>query len=81
MIATPGRLWGLLNDQASDYLTRSVSKALQYLVVDEADKMLQSKHFQEMGDILERIRHRRGPSHIACRTSAPGRVGSDPQRG
>ena len=58
LVATPGRLWGLLEEGDSDYLERSITRALEYLVVDEADKMVQAKHFEEMGMLLELIREK-----------------------
>eukprot|EP01065_Artemidia_motanka_P031894 TRINITY_DN3878_c0_g1_i1.p1 TRINITY_DN3878_c0_g1~~TRINITY_DN3878_c0_g1_i1.p1 ORF type:complete len:818 (+),score=225.48 TRINITY_DN3878_c0_g1_i1:57-2456(+) len=72
VVATPGRLWGMLEDGASEYLDRSVSKALRYLVVDEADRLLAPKHFAEVGQILERVRER-NPGVITAAAKKPGR--------
>ena len=63
LIATPGRLWALLKESDSEYLSRSISKSLKYLVVDEADKMIQAKHFEEMGNIMELV-HEKDPNSV-----------------
>eukprot|EP01064_Diplonema_japonicum_P003684 TRINITY_DN12386_c0_g1_i1.p1 TRINITY_DN12386_c0_g1~~TRINITY_DN12386_c0_g1_i1.p1 ORF type:complete len:879 (+),score=345.02 TRINITY_DN12386_c0_g1_i1:47-2638(+) len=76
LIATPGRLWGLLEDNASDYLERSITTGLKYLVVDEADKMVQDKHFEEMGAILECIREK--PPPMIKKGSATSQNTQDP---
>ncbi|XP_063990842.1 ATP-dependent RNA helicase DDX24 [Diachasmimorpha longicaudata] len=52
VIATPGRLWELI-DQGNPHLSRLDS--LKYLAIDETDRMLEKGHFQELHQILERI--------------------------
>eukprot|EP01060_Flectonema_neradi_P002645 TRINITY_DN1167_c5_g1_i1.p1 TRINITY_DN1167_c5_g1~~TRINITY_DN1167_c5_g1_i1.p1 ORF type:complete len:824 (+),score=166.14 TRINITY_DN1167_c5_g1_i1:138-2474(+) len=63
LIATPGRLWALLKENESEYLSRSISRSLKYLIVDEADKMIQAKHFEEMGQIMQLI-HEKDPNTV-----------------
>ncbi|GET93535.1 ATP-dependent RNA helicase-like protein [Leishmania tarentolae] len=55
LICTPGRLWDLVQKNEGCYLGHSVSRRLHYIVLDEADKMLQSGRFAELQTLLERI--------------------------
>ncbi|KAK9811744.1 hypothetical protein WJX72_009411 [[Myrmecia] bisecta] len=52
VVATPGRLWDLMRD-GHKHLTQL--QALSFLVLDEADRMVQQGHFQEMENILDLI--------------------------
>ncbi|XP_078483962.1 ATP-dependent RNA helicase DDX24 [Ciona intestinalis] len=52
VIATPGRLWELL-ESGHPYL--STIHKLRYLVIDEADRMLEHGHFEELNKLLEVI--------------------------
>ncbi|KAF8905264.1 P-loop containing nucleoside triphosphate hydrolase protein [Gymnopilus junonius] len=49
LIATPGRLWDLLQDD--DELAQEMRK-LRFLVLDEADRMIEAGHFAELENIL-----------------------------
>ena len=49
LIATPGRLWDLLEKEDLE-----LSK-VKFLVVDEADKMLEPHHFKQLDMILEKV--------------------------
>jgi ATP-dependent RNA helicase DDX24/MAK5 len=49
IVATPGRLMQLL-DEGNDYLNK-IGK-IKYLVIDEADRMIEKGHFGEMEKIL-----------------------------
>ncbi|CAG9583987.1 ATP-dependent RNA helicase-like protein [Leishmania major strain Friedlin] len=55
LICTPGRLWDLVQKNEGCYLGHSASRRLHYVVLDEADKMLQSGRFAELQTLLERI--------------------------
>lgn len=55
LICTPGRLWDLLQYNEGCYLGHSISRRLKFVILDEADKLLQSGRFQELKNILERI--------------------------
>ncbi|EPS41525.1 hypothetical protein H072_4548 [Dactylellina haptotyla CBS 200.50] len=50
VVATPGRLWEILSEKSG--FTRWFRKA-QFLVVDEADRVLQEGHFKEVEEILD----------------------------
>ena len=50
IVATPGRLWELLN--SFDNYLKDFSH-FDFLVLDEADRMIQEGHYQELQDILE----------------------------
>ena len=49
LIATPGRLWDLVEE--SDELAKELEK-LKFLVLDEADRMVEDGHFEEVENIL-----------------------------
>ncbi|KAI0066909.1 DEAD-domain-containing protein [Artomyces pyxidatus] len=49
LVATPGRLWDILEED--DALAKDV-KSLRYLVLDEADRMIETGHFAELDNIL-----------------------------
>ncbi|KAF9010036.1 P-loop containing nucleoside triphosphate hydrolase protein [Cyathus striatus] len=49
LIATPGRLWDIMEDD--DTLAREI-KNLKFLVLDEADRMIEAGHFAELENIL-----------------------------
>ncbi|CCD20210.1 ATP-dependent DEAD/H RNA helicase, putative, partial [Trypanosoma vivax Y486] len=55
LICTPGRLWELVQKNEGCYLGHSISRRLSYVVLDEADKLLQSGRFAELKNMLERI--------------------------
>lgn len=52
VVATPGRLWALMEE--GDEHLNDLSE-LAFLVVDEADRMVEKGHFQELQDILEKV--------------------------
>ncbi|KAG0198529.1 ATP-dependent RNA helicase [Mortierella sp. GBA30] len=56
IVATPGRLWELIstNPTYSERLTN-----VRFLVLDEADRMLESGHFQELTSILKLLERKR----------------------
>ncbi|KAJ3567280.1 hypothetical protein NP233_g6466 [Leucocoprinus birnbaumii] len=49
LVATPGRLWDIMEDD--DNLAREI-KNLRFLVLDEADRMIEAGHFAELENIL-----------------------------
>lgn len=52
IIATPGRLWEVMND--SQVLIDRL-KQVKFLVIDEADRLLSEGHFKEVEDILDAL--------------------------
>lgn len=54
LVATPGRLWDLI--QSWDALANGIRRRLDWLVVDEADKMIEKGHFEEVEKILKLIK-------------------------
>lgn len=58
IIATPGRLWELLNDRGNTYLNNELP-LIDVLVLDEADRMIEDGHFKEMKLILDFIYNKR----------------------
>ncbi|CAD5118618.1 DgyrCDS7302 [Dimorphilus gyrociliatus] len=53
IVATPGRLWDLWKT-GSEHLT-NCGKHLRYLVVDEADRMIEAAHFDDLNKILDQL--------------------------
>ncbi|KAK0558237.1 ATP-dependent RNA helicase [Tilletia horrida] len=53
VVATPGRLWELLSED-DDFAARM--KQIRFLVIDEADRMVEVGHFAEMDNILKIVR-------------------------
>lgn len=53
VVATPGRLWDLLED-GEPHLSEGVS-TLDFLAIDETDRMLERGHFQELQQLLKRL--------------------------
>lgn len=54
IIATPGRLWEVVSE-GKGWIDR-FRTGLKFLVVDEADRLLQEGHFKEVKDLLELMR-------------------------
>jgi ATP-dependent RNA helicase DDX24/MAK5 len=52
VVGTPGRLWEVMNE--SQELVSGL-KRIQFLVVDEADRLLSEGHFQEVEEILDTL--------------------------
>ncbi|EDO48238.1 predicted protein [Nematostella vectensis] len=52
VVATPGRLWELISQQEEHV---SNIQLLRYLVIDEADRMVEQGHYEELSSILELI--------------------------
>ncbi|CAH2240978.1 jg19732 [Pararge aegeria aegeria] len=52
VVATPGRLWELLN-QGQPHLQQLT--AVKFLAIDETDRMLERGHFEELEPLLERL--------------------------
>lgn len=58
IVATPGRLWELLNERMNPYL-QSELPMLDVLVLDEADRMIEDGHFKEMKLLIDYIYQKR----------------------
>ena len=52
VIGTPGRLWEIISGSTG---LIGLLKHVQYLVVDEADRLLSEGHFHEVGEILSAL--------------------------
>ncbi|KAL6245523.1 ATP-dependent RNA helicase [Rhinocladiella similis] len=58
VVATPGRLWEVMNDTSANHDTDVFMdrlKAIKFLVVDEADRLLSEGHFKEVENILDAL--------------------------
>jgi ATP-dependent RNA helicase DDX24/MAK5 len=47
VIATPGRLWEFMHELSNEYLTSELP-LIDFLVIDEADRMIEVGHFKEL---------------------------------
>jgi superfamily II DNA/RNA helicase len=54
VIATPGRLWELMDEYMEPYLLNGLPM-IDVLVLDEADRMIADGHFKELKFILDHI--------------------------
>lgn len=52
VVATPGRLWELISE-GNKHLNKLTN--INFLVVDETDRMIEKGHFEELKQILERL--------------------------
>jgi len=52
VVATPGRLWEVIRESST---LLGKLKAIRFLVVDEADRLLTEGHFQEVEEILDAL--------------------------
>lgn len=55
VVATPGRLWQLMNEPTPAGAYLSDLLALQFLVLDEADRMTERGHYAELSQLLARL--------------------------
>ncbi|KAI5479656.1 DEAD (asp-glu-ala-asp) box containing, RNA helicase [Pseudohyphozyma bogoriensis] len=55
LVATPGRLWDLIGE--NDELARAI-KGIKFLVIDEADRMIENGHFAELENIVRLTRRK-----------------------
>ncbi|KAJ1565540.1 ATP-dependent RNA helicase [Nowakowskiella sp. JEL0078] len=60
VVATPGRLWEIM-DENKEMFTRF--KMMRYLVLDEADRMLESGHFKDLDMIFDAITSTKSTNH------------------
>ena len=58
IVATPGRLWELMDEHVDPYLTNGLP-LIDVLVLDEADRMIADGHFKELRYILNHIYQKR----------------------
>ena len=81
LIATPGRLWELINDKNNPYLVSSLP-LIDVLVLDEADRMIEDGHFKEMRLILDfiytkRVEYKKQTMAGLSRVKAPAENNDD----
>lgn len=53
IIATPGRLWEFMSE--GEEPLSLMRQTVQFLVLDEADRMIENGHYRELDAILEQI--------------------------
>lgn len=58
IIATPGRIWELLNERGNQYLSNELPM-IDVLCLDEADRMIEDGHFKELKLLLDFIYNKR----------------------
>ncbi|KAL8292938.1 hypothetical protein RQP46_000632 [Phenoliferia psychrophenolica] len=63
LVATPGRLWDLIGED--DSLAKAI-KGVKFLVIDEADRMIENGHFAELENIVRLTRRKTGKDDDAA---------------
>jgi ATP-dependent RNA helicase DDX24/MAK5 len=53
LVATPGRLWDMIENCEHECLDKL--HLIDYLVLDEADRMVELGHFKELDNIIEKV--------------------------
>ena len=53
VVGTPGRLWEVMSEKPHPYLGQRHLMSLRFLVLDEADRMVESGHFREMRKMMD----------------------------
>uniref|UniRef100_A0A6G1SHJ6 ATP-dependent RNA helicase n=1 Tax=Aceria tosichella TaxID=561515 RepID=A0A6G1SHJ6_9ACAR len=56
IIATPGRLYDMVQSDTVSYINMQSIASIQTIVIDEADRMVQRGHFEEMIKIIDTIK-------------------------
>lgn len=56
VIATPGRLYDIVKSDSVDHLNVQAVASIRTLVIDEADRMIQRGHFEEMLKIIDIVK-------------------------
>lgn len=64
IIATPGRLWELIESSKQRHITVDSLKRLPFLVIDEADRMTESGHFDELVKIVEILQRKESGNQV-----------------
>ncbi len=65
VVATPGRLWELASNGNAPYLLEL--RNVRFLVLDEADRMVENGHFRELDQLLALLPSRRNAQVLyAC---------------
>ena len=82
VVATPGRLWERMRE-GTPHLTDL--SALSFLVIDEADRMVQQGHYAELGEILARVQasfqaQRAGESNARKQAAEKGGAADDEEK-
>lgn len=72
VVATPGRLWDLMKDGQPHVANL---RGLEFLVIDEADRMVQQGHYAELTSILQAVSAAAGL--LEAGLDAPERVADD----
>lgn len=57
VVATPGRLWELMSER--EPLFMNMNDSLRFLVLDEADRMIERGHFKDLDSILKETERKR----------------------
>lgn len=63
VVATPGRLWEFISELNNDYLCKELP-LIDFLVLDEADRMLEVGHYKELHSILRFIYTKRSEKKL-----------------
>jgi len=70
VVGTPGRLWEMIESGVTAHL--SVLNDLSFLVLDEADRLIDQGHFTEVSNIINFIATRKGRSEAVAMMAQEG---------
>lgn len=62
IVATPGRLWEVVSE-GTGWIDK-FKQGLRFLVIDEADRLLQEGHYQEVADLLNLLQREEDESEV-----------------
>ncbi|XP_053206339.1 ATP-dependent RNA helicase DDX24-like [Panonychus citri] len=63
LVATPGRLWEIINEMEIPHVSHKSVSHIRYLVIDEADRMTEKGYFSELTNILSIIKEKGAKIH------------------
>ena len=64
IVATPGRLWEFISNNDNPHLTMKSVTRIKYLVIDEADRMVEKGHFQDLVKLLDLLKQTQGQRQV-----------------
>lgn len=80
VVATPGRLWEFISSLENEYLCAELP-LIDFLVIDEADRMIEVGHFKELHNILGFVYARRNEKkQVMERKNALKQQGAEPEQ-
>jgi ATP-dependent RNA helicase DDX24/MAK5 len=80
VVATPGRFWDMVRSGKHDHL-RDLKSSLRFLVLDEADRLVEPGHFSDLAEFLHAIHPDTTRTHTSDELLDGGGEGSGDEEG